>query len=93
MHPTIRQSHFLDGATPGMRNPRIYPSEEAMYIQPDIEVAEVGDGSQVTETKRSICQRLDKDMTTGVTGWLRANKSTILTVLAVYGGFKLLRRK
>ena len=64
-----------------------------MYIQPDIEVAEVGDGSQVTETKSSICQRLDDNMTAGVTDWLRAHKGTILTVLAVYGGYRLLRRK
>ena len=92
MHPPISHSHFLDGGTPGVSTPRIYPSEEAMYIQPDIQVDEVGYGSPITETKPSICQRLDEDVTAGLTGWLRANKGTILTVLAVYGGIKLLKR-
>lgn len=93
MQPTIRQSHFLDGSTPGMRNPRIYPSEEAMYIQPDIEVAEIGEGSEIENSKTNICQRIDGGVNLGIADWLRTNKGTIITVLAVYGGYRLLRRK
>ena len=92
MHPTVRQSKFLDGTIPGLKHPRVFHSEEAMYIQPDIEVAEVGDGSEIKDSKTSICQRIDGDVNLGLADWLHANKGTILTVLAVYGGFKLLRR-
>lgn len=64
-----------------------------MYIQPDIEVAEVGEGSEIKNSKTSICQRIDGDVKLGIADWLHANKRTIITALAVYGGYKLLRGK
>ncbi|WP_146198565.1 hypothetical protein [Rhodohalobacter mucosus] len=89
---TIRQSRYLDGTMPGMRNPRVFDSEDRMYIQPDIETTEMGEGSLVEDDKKSICQRLDGEVNLGIADWFRNNRKPIITVLAIYGGYRLLRR-
>ncbi|PWN06114.1 hypothetical protein DDZ15_09690 [Rhodohalobacter mucosus] len=77
---------------PGMRNPRVFDSEDRMYIQPDIETTEMGEGSLVEDDKKSICQRLDGEVNLGIADWFRNNRKPIITVLAIYGGYRLLRR-
>ena len=89
---TVRQSRYLDGTIPGMRNPRVFDSDEGMYIQPDIETTEMGEGSEVEDSKKSICQRIDGDVNLGIADWFRNNRNTIITVLAIYGGYRILRR-
>ena len=92
MPTTVRQSRYLDGTIPGMRNPRVFDSVEGMYIQPDIEAAEMGEGSVVEDDKKSICQRFDGEVNPGIADWFRSNRNTIITVLAIYGGYRILRR-
>lgn len=89
---THRHSRYLDGTIPGGRNPRIHPSEEAVYIQPDIDVADVGEGAEVDDEKKSICQRSGGDFELGIADWLKRNRNTIITVAAIYGGYRFLRR-
>jgi hypothetical protein len=89
---TARQSRYLDGTIPGMRNPRVFDSEEGMYIQPDIEITEMGEGSLVEDGKKGICQRFDREVNLGIVDWFRNNRKPIITVLAIYGGYRILRR-
>jgi len=89
---TVRQSRYLDGTIPGMRNPRVFDSEEGMYIQPDIETTEMGEGSEIEDGKKGICQRIDGEVNLGIADWFRNNRNTIITVLAIYGGYRILRR-
>ena len=89
---TVRQSRYLDGTIPGMRNPRVFDSEEGMYIQPDIQVAEMGEGTKIEDGKKSICQMRDGEVNLEVTNWFRQNRNTIITVLVIYGGYRILRR-
>lgn len=92
MQPTVRQSRYLDGAIPGMRNPRVFESGDRMYIQPEIQVTEMGEGSKIEDGKKSICQRIDGDVNLGIADWFRKNRKPIITVLAIYGGYRILRR-
>jgi hypothetical protein len=92
MQPTVNQSQYVDGTTPGMRNPRVFVSEEGMYIQPDIHVAEMGKGSRIEESKKGICQLRNGQDYQSFTDWLGRNRNTIITVLVIYGGYRLLRR-
>jgi len=92
MPTTDRQSRFLDGTVPGMRNPRVFVSEEGMYIQPDIQVAEMGEGTKIEDGKKGICQMRDGEVNLEVTNWFRQNRNTIITVLVIYGGYRILRR-
>lgn len=92
MSTTARQSRYLDGTVPGMRNPRVFISEEGMYIQPDIQVAEMGEGAKIEDGKKGICQLGDGKMNLGVADWLRKNRNTIIIGLAIYGGYRILRR-
>ena len=63
-----------------------------MYIQPDIETAEMGEGSEIEDGKKGICQRIDGEVNLGIADWFRNNRNTIITVLAIYGGYRILRR-
>jgi len=87
-----RQSRYLDGTIPGMRNPRVFTAEETMYIQPDIQVAEMGEGSRIEDGNQNICQRANGTLSLGIADWLHANRTAIITVLAMYGGYRILRR-
>jgi len=86
-----RESHYLDGAIPGIRFPRAYQSEQTLYIQPEIEVAEAGSGARVEDQKTAVCQWAGEPASGGIIPWLSANKTIILTAAAVYGGYRLLR--
>lgn len=92
MRETARQSQYLDGTVPGMRNPRVFISDDRIYIQPDIEVAEMGEGATITDESKSICQAVYGDGDPGIVRWLKRNRNTILTGLAIYGGYRILRR-
>jgi len=92
MIETARQSRFLDGTVPGMRNPRVFISDERMIIQPDIDVADMGEGAAIEDDRTSICQRMNGDGGLGIMSWLKRNQSLILTGLAIYGGYRILRR-
>jgi len=75
-----------------MRNPRIFANEETMYIQPDIQAAEMGEGSRIEDGNQNICQRANGKLSLGIADWLHANRTSIITVLAMYGGYRILRR-
>jgi len=92
MTETARQSRYLDGTVPGMRNPRVFASDDRMYVQPDIDVAEMGEGVTIEDDSKSICQRMNGDLDLGILRWLKRNRSAILTGLAIYGGYRILRR-
>ncbi|MBE9047793.1 hypothetical protein IQ255_25925 [Pleurocapsales cyanobacterium LEGE 10410] len=92
MTETARQSRYLDGTVPGMRNPRVFISDDRMYIQPDIDVAEMGEGATIEDDSKSICQRMNGDGDLGIVSWLKRNRNTILTGLAIYGGYRIMRR-
>jgi len=92
MRETGRQSQYLDGMVPGMRNPRVFISDDRMYIQPDIDVAEMGESATIKDDSKSICQRMNGDGDLGIVSWLKRNRNTILTGLAIYGGYRILRR-
>jgi len=92
MTEIARQSRYLDGNVPGMRNPRVFISDDRMYIQPDIDVAEMGEGATIEDDSKGICQRMNGDGDLGIVSWLKRNRNTILTGLAIYGGYRILRR-
>jgi len=92
MIESARQSRFLDGTVPGMRNPRVFASDDRMYVQPDIDVADIGEGSAIEDDNKSICQRMNGDGDLGIGSWLKRHQTTILTGLAIYGGYRILRR-
>ena len=92
MRETARQSQYLDGMVPGMRNPRVFISDDRMYIQPDIEVAEIGEGATIEGDNKSICQAVNGYGDPGIVSWLKRNRKPILTGLAIYGGYRILRR-
>ena len=92
MTETARQSRYLDGAIPGLKAPRVFTPDDRMYIQPDIEVADVGEGAAITGDSKSMCQRINASGRPGIMSWLKRNQTTLLTGLAIYGGYKILRR-
>ena len=92
MTEPARQSQFLDGTVPGMRNPRVFTSGDRVYVQPDIDVADMGEGADIEDDNKSICQRMNGDGDFGIGSWLKRHQTTILTGLAIYGGYRLLRR-
>ena len=86
------RSHYLDGSEPGKRAPRVFASSERMVIQPAIEVTDAGHGATLPEPPPSVCQRLNNGDDFGIASWLKRHQTTLLTGLAIYGGYRLLRR-
>lgn len=93
MTETTSRSHYLDGSEPGKRAPRVFTSDERMVIQPAIEVTDAGNGATLPEPPPSVCQRLSDGDNPGITAWLKKHQTTLLTGLAIYGGYRLLRSR
>jgi len=92
MTETATHSRYLDGAIPGMRAPRVFARGERMYVQPDIDVADMGEGAAITDDSKNMCLQINAGNEPGIVNWLKRNQTTILTGLAIYGGYRILRR-
>lgn len=70
----------------------MFISDERMYVQPELDVADMGEGAAIPDEGKSICQSMNGDVDLGIGSWLKRNQTTILTGLAIYGGYRILRR-
>jgi len=86
-------SQFLDGTVPGRQVVRFHPSEDRIYIQPALEVADVGSGSTVQPSPpSSLCASVQSGGSADLAGWLKRHQTTLITAGLIYGGYRLLRR-
>ena len=85
-----RQSQFIDGTRPGLKEVTEAQGGEQAYSQPDIEVSSEGEGGKIEDGSQSnICQVFADQSGS----WFARHKDKMLIGLAVYGGYRLLKRK
>jgi hypothetical protein len=87
-----RTSKYLDGAIPGKNALRVHESDDRTYLQPEVDISDVGQAAEIEDESRSICQRIEEEMANaGILDWIKRNQSTIITVAAIYGGYRIIR--
>jgi hypothetical protein len=91
-----RNSRYVDGTLPNRRHGmQITTTGEGYtdpYAQPDVTVEEVGEGATVEDGSRTLCERMADETDFDFGEWWNRHKTKIYTGLAIYGGYRLLRR-
>lgn len=75
-----------------MVSTRTTQADDRIYIQPDMEISDVGKGAEIEDEKQSLCQRIEEGGDVDVSGWLKRHKQTLITAGIIYGAYRILSR-